>query len=60
MSLLRERVKEANRLTAQYPQHKSAIIDLYQLMEDEITEGGSPDHEFELFQSSVKQLIEDD
>ena len=42
------------------PQQREEALDLYQLCVDEIDEGGSPQHEVELFQNSCEQLLEDD
>jgi hypothetical protein len=40
-----------------YPQHKSEIMDLYQLCLDEIEEGGSPQHEINLCRNEIVELI---
>jgi hypothetical protein len=45
-----EKIKE-------HPQHKEAITDLWNLCLNEIDEGGSEPHEFQLFESEVEQLI---
>lgn len=40
-----------------HPQFKEEILDLYQLMKDEIEEGGSTDHEMDLFIGSCEDLL---
>ena len=39
------------------PQFKDEVLDLYQLMKDEIEEGGSTDHEINLFIGSCEDLL---
>ena len=41
-----------------YPNLKSDINGLLSLMIDEILDGGSPNHEFELFAESLNELVE--
>lgn len=43
---------------AKNPGYAKDVNDLYELMQIEIEEGGSPEHEFELFTNSVEQLLE--
>lgn len=43
---------------ANNPGYADDVNDLYKLMQIEIEEGGSPEHEFELFTNSVEQLLE--
>lgn len=40
-----------------HPQHKSEVIDYLQLCQDEIDEGGSVEHEVELFIGSCEDLL---
>lgn len=40
-----------------FPQFKDEVLDLYQLMKDEIEEGGSTDHEINLFIGSCEDLL---
>ena len=42
----------------EYPMLKSDIEDLYQLALDEIEEGGSTQHECDLCEGSIKELID--
>lgn len=58
MSLSKERIAKAKELIEQHPSKKKGIIDLYQLMENEISDGASPDDELEKFLADVKQLTD--
>jgi hypothetical protein len=40
-----------------HPEFKDEILDLYQLMKDEIEEGGSTEHEIDLFIGSCEDLL---
>ena len=51
--------KYATDMILKYPTLKDMIIDLYQLCMTEIEEGGSEQHEFDLFQRDVDELIEE-
>jgi len=42
---------------AKHPQHKSEVMGLYQLMLDEIDEGGSETNEVSLFINSCEDLL---
>lgn len=42
---------------AKNPGYAKDVNDLYELLQLEIEEGGSPEHEFELFINSVEQLL---
>ena len=53
---LKKLVKET---IAKYPQLKIEILDLYQLCRDEIEQGESIDHECELCESSIEELIKE-
>lgn len=44
---------------AKHPEHKDAVIDLYQLMKDEISDNGSVEHEIDSFISSCNDLLEE-
>jgi len=55
MENLRKFVKEKKE---QHPDLKDEIQDLFQLCEDEIEAGESPDNEIYLCQDSIEQLIE--
>lgn len=43
-----------------HPEHKEEVLDFYALMKDEISEGGSPAHEIDLFISSCNDLLTKD
>ena len=40
-----------------YPQHKAEVLDYFELMKDEISEGGNTDHEIELFMGACEDLL---
>jgi len=42
-----------------HPEHKAETLDLLELMQSEIEEGGSPDGEYESFVQSVDDLLEE-
>ena len=54
---LRAFVKES---VTKHPHLKDEIYDLYELCLDEISEGGSPEHEIQLCITDIEQLIEQD
>jgi hypothetical protein len=47
----------ADEMIKKYPVLKNDIIDYVNLAIDEIEEGGSPDHEWELAYDSIKELV---
>jgi hypothetical protein len=47
----------ADNMIKQYPELFNDIIDFIYLAIDEIDEGGSPTHEWELAYNSIKELI---
>jgi hypothetical protein len=49
----------ASRIMKQYPSLYNDIIDFIRLAIDEIDEGASPTHEWELAYGSIKELIEE-
>jgi hypothetical protein len=51
-----ELLKEARRAINEHPRLRSKIIDLYRLAMDEIEDGGSPAHEYELFVERLGDL----
>jgi hypothetical protein len=57
MDMLKEYYKK---VIKEYPQHKEAIDDYYQLALDEIEEGNSPDNEFRLFVSEVESIVNEE
>ena len=56
MDYLAELLLEARKAIASNPDHRGEIIDLYTLAVDEIQEGGSAAHEYELFMGSVEEI----
>ena len=44
-------------LIKQYPQHKGQLTEYYYLAESEIEEGGSVEHECELAQRDMMELV---
>lgn len=42
-----------------YPEHKEEVNDYFELMQDEIEDGGSTSHEIELFINSCKDLLKE-
>lgn len=57
MSLVSQRISYTNKLLVEHKDKKKEIVDLFQLMEDEIADGESPDEEFEKFKTDVEELI---
>jgi hypothetical protein len=49
----------AMQMISEYPTLKHDILDFVTLAIDEIDEGGSPTHEWELAYGSIKELIEE-
>lgn len=43
-----------------HPEHKGEVLDYYSLMKDEISEGGSTEHEIGLFIGSCNDLLTKD
>jgi len=56
---MNELINFANGFIRDNPQFKSEVHDLVQLCEDEIDEGGSPEHEIQLCEESIRQLLVD-
>ena len=51
-----ELLDEARKAVAELPGHRGEIIELYRLAKDEIGDGGSPAHEYELFMDALQDL----
>lgn len=51
-----ELLLEARKAIVEYPDQRSKIIDLYQLAIDEIKDGGSEAHEYELFMGELEEI----
>ena len=56
--MLRRAVDFKNEFVKNNPQHKAEVEDFFQLMQDEIEEGGSTEHEIDLFIGSCEQLLD--
>ena len=56
MDYMAELLREAKRAIEEMPDHRADIIDLYRMAVDEIEDGGSDAHEYELFMSSVEEI----
>ena len=52
-------VDEITMLINRYPDLRDEIMDFYALCQDEIDQGGSPEHERELAMSSIDYLIKE-
>lgn len=50
----------AREFLSKHPEHKEEVIGLLELCQSEIEEGGSEEHEIELFEESCEQLLEED
>lgn len=57
---MEELVQWARGFKNSHPDKFSEIWDYISLCQDEIEEGGSPDHEIELCKESIRQLLEDE
>lgn len=55
---MKELIKFANGFIRDNPQLKNEVYDLIQLCEDEIEQGGSPEHEIQLCEEAIRQLLE--
>ncbi|QHI69284.1 hypothetical protein [Tichowtungia aerotolerans] len=58
MNYQREMLSEAQKAIAETPEQRSKITDLYQLAMDEIEDGGSESHEYELFMGEIETIKE--
>jgi hypothetical protein len=45
---------------AKHPEHKAEVLDYFQLMKDEVEEGGSVEHEINLFIGACNDLLKED
>ena len=57
MGVLARAVDFGNQFMKDHPEHKSEVRNLFQLMKDEIEEGGSTEHEIDLFIGSCNDLL---
>jgi len=51
-------VEFGNEFIKKHPEHSKEVRELFQLMKDEVEEGGSAEHEIELFIGSCNDLLE--
>jgi len=54
---IKRAVDFGNEFMKKHPQYKAEVRDLFQLMKDEIEEGGSTEHEIDLFIGSCEDLL---
>lgn len=54
---IKRAVDFGNEFMKKHPQFKAEVRDLFQLMKDKIEEGGSTDHEINLFIGSCEDLL---
>jgi hypothetical protein len=57
MGQLSRAVEFGNEFMKKHPEHKTEVKDLFQLMKDEIDEGGSVENEINLFIGSCEDLL---
>jgi hypothetical protein len=55
---MNELINFANGFIRDNPEFRDEVYDLLQLCRDEIEEGGSPEHEIQLCEESIRQLID--
>ena len=57
MGALARAVEFGNKFMNDHPEHKQEVRDYFQLMKDEIEEGGSTEHEIDLFIGACDDLL---
>jgi hypothetical protein len=57
---MKKAVEFAKEFINEHPNLKVEVMDLLELCQSEIEEGGSPTHEVELCINSIKQLLEEE
>ena len=57
---LKRAVDFGNEFMKKHPQFREEVKDLFQLMKDEIEEGGSTEHEINLFIGSCEDLLNEE
>jgi hypothetical protein len=57
---LKRAVDFGNEFMQKHPQFKQEVRDYFQLMKDEIEEGGSTEHEIELFIGACEDLLNEE
>ena len=60
MGQFAQAVDYGNEFIKKHPQHKAQVLDYFQLMKDEVEEGGSVQHEISLFISACDDLLIED
>jgi hypothetical protein len=57
---MKQAIEFAREFVKEHPHLKHQVIDLLELCQSEIEEGGSPQHEVELCIGSIKELVEEE
>lgn len=57
---MKQAVDFAREFVKEHPHLKHQVLDLLELCQSEIEEGGSPTHEVELCINSIKELLEEE
>lgn len=60
MGIFARAVEFGNDFMKKHPEHKSEVRDDFQLMKDEVEEGGSVEHEIDLFIGACEDLLKKD
>ena len=60
MQEMKRAIEFAREFVKEHPNLKHQVIDLLELCQSEIEEGGSPTHEVELCIGSIKELLEEE
>lgn len=57
MGVLARAIDFGNQFMKDHPEHKNEVKEFFQLMKDEIQEGGSTEHEIDLFIGACNDLL---
>ena len=60
MGQFAEAVEFGNAFIKEHPQHKAQVLDYFQLMKDEVEEGGSVQNEIDHFIAACNDLLIED
>ena len=60
MGQFAEAVEYGNAFIKKHPQHKAQVLDYFQLMKDEVEEGGSVQNEIDHFIAACDDLLNED
>jgi outer membrane protein assembly factor BamD (BamD/ComL family) len=60
MGQFAQAVDYGNDFIKKHPQHRQQVLDYFQLMKDEVEEGGSVQHEIDLFIGACDDLLNED